>query len=470
MQAEKLSRRRFLKGATLAAAGVLVAACQPQVVEKIVPGTPQIVEKIVPGTPQVVEKVVKETIVVAPTPGPKMTLWAPRHFIQAQNDFFTASAQLAAARNDFEVEVQLFPWGEFNAKQMAAIEAGTVPDVIVGIDAARYTAMGVLEDVDALFHEIGATGGGWYPANEANVTVGGKAVGIPFHNEPQFMYYRSDVFTEAGFTVPPQNLDEFTEAAVAVTDPAANVFGFGNTFADAPDGNNFFYTVLWAFGGTVQNEQGEIVFNSQESIDALTWYTDLFLKYEVMPEAVVAWDDTGNNRSWLAGQCMSIYNTGSVLYAMRQDDPGFLEHSVFGPLPAGPAGPKILLGGSTVGIMKGTVSHEQSAELIRGILSPERYPGNLRSAGGMFWPVLQAYANDPFFMEDPFNQQIIVTLPYAQYAHQPGPLAPWIGEIVLTWAWSRMAASVALHGVSPAEAVATTEKELQEMKAKYEPL
>lgn len=263
-------------------------------------------------------------------------------------------------------------------------------------------------------------------------------------------------------------MDEFVEATVAVTDPSSGIYGFGNTFSDVPDGNNIFWGYLWAFGGKVQDENGEIVFNSQESIDALTWYTDLYLKHKVMPEAVTGWDDTGNNKGWLAGQCACIYNSGSILNAMRTNDPGFAEHVVVGPTPAGPAGPKTYQGGSTAGIMKGTKSHEQAAEILRGVLSPERYPNNLRSAGGMFYPVLKNYVSDAFFQEDAWNKQTAEMVQYAQYPHQPGPLAAWIDEIGGKWTYSRMAAKVALQGMSPAQAVEEAAAEMAEMKAKYE--
>ena len=59
----KLTRREFLCGAELAAAGMVLAACAPaatpQVIKEIVKET-----VIVEGTPKVVEKVVEQTVVV----------------------------------------------------------------------------------------------------------------------------------------------------------------------------------------------------------------------------------------------------------------------------------------------------------------------------------------------------------------------------------------------------------------------
>ena len=59
MAKKQINRRRFLQIAGLTTVGAALAACQPQVVEKIVKET-----VVVQGTPEVVEKVVKETVVV----------------------------------------------------------------------------------------------------------------------------------------------------------------------------------------------------------------------------------------------------------------------------------------------------------------------------------------------------------------------------------------------------------------------
>lgn len=463
-----LSRRHFLRTSLVAAAGVVAAACQPQVVkETVVVEKEKIVEKPV-------EKVVEQTVVVekqvvaAPTRGPKLILWAPKHFIARQNEFFTDSALLTAAKNNFEVEVQLFPWGDYQQKQNAAIEAKTLPDVLLGISVSRYYAMKILTDVTDLFDEIAKTGGGFYEANTNTVKIEGKAWGIPFHNEPQIMYYRNDIFSQAGFTVPPKDMAEFVAATKAVTEAGkGQVFGFGNTFSNVPDGTNIFWPILWAFGGKVQDESGKIVFNSPETIEAVKWYTGLYTTEKIMPPAVTGWDDTGNNKAWLAGQCACIYNSGSILYSMRQNDPGFAKETVAGPTPAGPQGPKTYSGGSTFGIMVGTKYADFGATLIKGIMAPDRYGTNLETAGGMFYPVLQDYAKLPFYEEDAWNKQVAATLPYTQYAHEPGIPQPWIDEIGGLFLWSEMLASVAFNNVSPEEAVATAEKKLVELQQKY---
>lgn len=491
MQRKKLCRRRFLKGAALAAVGVMAAACAPRIVEVekvverevtkivkevvqetvLVAGTPEVVEKEVT---KVVKEVVKETVVVveevvaAPTPGPELTLWAPKHFIQAQNDYFTDSALLAAAKNNFEVDVQLFPWGEYGTKQDIAIEAGTMPDLFLGgMGFATQYVKGVQADVSELYADIGDAGGGFFSGNAALVFFKGKAYGIPFHNEPQMMYYRTDIFGEAGFEAPFMDADDFLEACLAVTDASARIWGFGNTFGEVPDGNTGFRMWVNAFGGRIQDEAGNIVINSPESAAGVKFFCEMYSVHEVMPPGATGWDDTGNNKAYLSGQCASIFNTASVLNAMRDEDPGWLEATVFGPVP-GPHRPATFNGGSIFHITAASEYPELAAIVIKEVMSPERYPGNLRSAGGFMFPTMENAAKDPFFTEEPFNKSIAETLQYGIHDFEPGSQQAWFGAGVMSNMWAKTSTRVAVEGWTPEDALAEFEKACIEAKEQFE--
>ena len=148
---QKMNRRKFLALAgSVAGAGVLAACAQPtpQVVEKVVTQVVEkekIVEKTVQvvQTKEVVKEVPKEVVKqVTPTPGPKLLVWGPQHFIQAQNDYWTDSILLTAANNGFSADVQLFPWGDYDQKQSAAVEAKNTPDLCLGVNAVLRQAHG----------------------------------------------------------------------------------------------------------------------------------------------------------------------------------------------------------------------------------------------------------------------------------------------------------------------------------------
>ena len=246
---QKMNRRKFLALAgSVAGAGVVAACAQPtpQVIEKVVTQVVEkekIVEKKVEviQTKEVIKEVPKEVVKqVTPTPGPKLLVWGPQHFIQAQNDYWTDSILLTAAYNGFSTDVQLFPWGDYNQKQLAAIEAKNTPDLCLGVDPVRYNAMGVLQEVPDIYKEVADSGGGFYQDKIDSVTIGGKIWAVPFHSEPQIMYYRSDVLKELGIEKTPMTTADFLTFAQKATKPDQKMWGWGNTFGNVPDGNNGF--------------------------------------------------------------------------------------------------------------------------------------------------------------------------------------------------------------------------------------
>jgi multiple sugar transport system substrate-binding protein len=254
-----------------------------------------------------------------------------------------------------------------------------------------------------------------------------------------------------------------------VTDPENRMWGFGNPYTLVPDGNNFMQLLIFAFGGILQDAEGNVAINSPETAEALAWYSALLNEHNVMPPGVTGWDDTGNNKAFLSGQLAICYNSGSILNNMRESDPGWLESLVLGPLPAGPTGqPTVFNGGSTAGVMASSPYPDQARLLIKGTLSPERYPGNLEAANGMFFPVLKNYESLAIFQEDPWNKQIAATLPYAFLAHEPGDPAAWINEVGGMFLFAEMASRVAVEGWTPEDAIADFERQANEIKAKYE--
>ena len=250
---QKMNRRKFLALAGSVAGAGVVAACAaptPQVIEKVVTSVVEkekIVEKKVEviQTKEVIKEVQKEVVKqITATPGPKLVVWGPKHFIQVQNDFWTDSILLAAAQNGFSADVQLFPWGDYNQKQLASIEAKNTPDLCLGVDAVRYNAMGVLQEVRDVFKEVSDSGGGFFQDRIDNATFGGKIWAVPFHAEPQIMYYRADILKEQGLDKPPMTTKDFLAFAQKATKPDQKIWGWGNTFSNVPDGNNSFYPLM----------------------------------------------------------------------------------------------------------------------------------------------------------------------------------------------------------------------------------
>ncbi len=403
-------------------------------------------------------------------PKPKLQFWTPKHFITAVNEYVAESAQQVADKMGFELEVQQHPWGDFNTKMAAAVEAKTLPDCMIGVSAKRDYDRKILVDLSDIYKQVDTEGQGFFPVVKAGVTINGKQWALGTHIEPQCMYYRVSKLKEAGFSKPPENLDDFLKFAKATTNPSKSMWGFAQPISDCPDGNNFFYMVMWSFGSTIQTAEGKVNVRTPEFEQAVQWFTDLYKVHKVIPEGATSWDDTGNNKAWLGNQAASIFNSGSIVNAMMTDAQykDLLADSAFAPWPLKDKLGVTMGNFNAFGVMASSKYQDMAKAIGLNILSKERYLGYMKAAQGMFFPAIQREKDDPFYTKDPILSQMASLLPYAKLNHEPGPISSWIAEVGDTWAISRMLAPVATGQKSVKDAVEEFAKKCDALKAKWD--
>src|SRR3970040_1744028 len=103
---------------------------------------------------------------------------------------------------------------------------------------------------------------------------------------------------------------------------------------------------MWSFGGPETDKSGKkVTISSKETIESVKYMTALWK--EGCDEGGLAWDDTNNNRAFLAGEISASLNGASIyIVAKRQKDkiktekgePMYQDIDHAGLLPAGPAG------------------------------------------------------------------------------------------------------------------------------------
>lgn len=147
----------------------------------------------------------------------------------------------------------------------------------------------------ALFHQSG-----WYhPLNEyiesdelvadgydfddfgdgliETVTIDGDIVSVPVLVEFAMLYYRGDVFEEAGVEFPPEDLEAYEEALAAVDDPdGRRALAARGESAQAV---TQFSGILYNFGGDYLDEEGNAVLDSPEAIEAFEYYGRIIREY-----------------------------------------------------------------------------------------------------------------------------------------------------------------------------------------------
>ena len=121
-------------------------------------------------------------------------------------------------------------------------------------------------------------------------------------------FFRGDKLKEKG--IDPTSLKTWSdrrEAALEISDPANDFYGWGLTPNKGGDGWGVASAILQAFGGHFTDETGKKVkFNSPETVAAFEWLVETYDrngKYAAMlPPGVESWTDTGNNEAYARGQ------------------------------------------------------------------------------------------------------------------------------------------------------------------------
>jgi len=165
---------------------------------------------------------------------------------------------------------------------LMAMAGGTAPDVFyVNFRKLHsYVEQNFLYPLDEYIAKDPSVLERIHPTIREVLNVNGKIYCIPWYQCVMALYYRKDLYKEAGLdpNKPPRDWDEFYEYCKRLTIPEKGQYGFG--FAGTPQGTSYHWcNFLWQAGGEVvaRNAKGEwrAVFNSPAGVTALKFYRKL---------------------------------------------------------------------------------------------------------------------------------------------------------------------------------------------------
>jgi multiple sugar transport system permease protein len=235
---------------------------------------------------------------------------------------------------------------------LMAFAGGTAPDVVyVNFRSMNnYIQQGFLMPLDSYLAASPGVIKRVNPTIRSVITVDGHVYAVPYAQVVQALYYRRDLFQQAGIDPdqPPQTWQQFYDDCARITDHKKGVWGF-EWPPDAGDTAYWWINLLWQAGGDVtkRNDKGQWVaaFDTPQGATALEFYKHLVADSYVSPidgknyvgvAKPMASDysaDRARNKvaMWFAYQSNVIANTS---------DASALNPSLIGiaPMPAGPAG------------------------------------------------------------------------------------------------------------------------------------
>jgi multiple sugar transport system substrate-binding protein len=392
---------------------------------------------------------------------------------------------LVAHRREYFAEMEVKDWGaannvnvetttvaaeanqDFVPKLLAEVAAGNPPNLVYHIRLVQQLysqdALEIVSDTVAETTELY----GEPPFGQKNVNIiDGEWYAIPYMMHGSGQFARRSVFENAGYD-PLTDLatyEQRREAALAVSDPDNNMYGWGLTVNSGGDATGTVETIIQNWGGHYTNEDiSEVTFNSPETVAAVEWLAEIYTSdtyAPMLPPGIMSWTDSSNNEAYLAGTIAYTHNAASVYANAKADGLPVFEDTVVLETGTGPLGRKLESGGGGQFIIpRGASNQDLSKELSKHMLLPEVFlPISLVSAG-LFLPaysgyyemdeVLEAFDADPNLAR--MGQAAQGDHLGASWPAQPSPLFDAIAaQSVLT----DMMAQIIAQGATPADAVA----------------
>lgn len=172
--------------------------------------------------------------------------------------------------------------------------------------------------------------------------------GLPLQIESSLLFYRADLFEEAGLEGPPQTMEELRDYAETLH--SDDVAGFAMRGRGAAATSQI-VNLLYSFGGQWLDEEGNSALASEESQEALAFYADLLRNYGPPGPTNLHWNEVTS--LYAQGQVAMIFDANvfrSIMEDPEQAVEVVRENTEYAPLPEGPAGsvPAVLVWGMSV--------------------------------------------------------------------------------------------------------------------------
>ena len=392
------------------------------------------------------------------------------HFVPGFDKWFNeVFVKEWGARNDTEVVVENIPLNEINARAAGEVAAQRGHDLLMFLwpkpDYEEYVI-----DHGEIYQEcerqIGkpidlAIRSTYNPRSKKYHAFSDSFVPDPVN-------YRKDLWDDVGIS--PDTWDDILRGGAKIKKKHNIPVGLG--LASELDSNMALRTIMYAFGASVQDEQGNLVLNSKQTLESLKFVKELY--QQCMTPEVLTWDPSSNNHFMVTGNGSLTLNAISITRTAEKSHPELAK--------------KIWLARAAKGPVR-----RMGVEHVMDVYVIWKFADNIDGAKKFlvdytvnFKKAFLAgeYYNFPCFPKtvpdlknlvahdtkaDPPDKYKVLddVLGWATNVGYPGYANAAIAEIFSTWLISTMFKKVATGDLKPDEAVKVAEKKAQAIYKKW---
>src|ERR1700730_1456674 len=361
----------------------------------------------------------------------------------------TAECQKALG---IKLTVETINANDIQARVTSSIQSGAGADIVNLLNNWAHLYVESLAEVDDVAEELGKAQGGFYDSARQAAHDGKRWLAVPYNTVGVQIAYRKSWFDEIGYTKFPQTWDEYRDAGKKLKAKGRPIGQtLGHTFGDAP---NFAYPFMWSFGGKEVEADGKtVVLNSKETVESVKYMVGFWK--DAHDEGGLAWDDSNNNRAFLAGTIFATNNGASIYIEAKRKPEAYqtekgtplkddIRHA---PYPRGSAGVATLHLAQSHMVMKYSKNQKAAKDFLRWASSRAVFEKWFISQKGFSTPAGREWAEHPMRNVDPIMTPFRDVILTARAPGWPGPsgrkAAGGVSKYIITDMYAKGAKGVA---------------------------
>lgn len=281
-----------------------------------------------------------------------------------------------ASHEGITIESQVIPYNQMLDQLLIMASGGKAPDCaqIHGSMMSALVASQALEPLDE-----------WIPREAREdfyenvldpMIYDGKLMGIPWVPNPDVLYYNRELLQKAGYEAPPTTSEELYEMAEAIGrletgSTEAKIYGLGISSKKLAGTGYQFLPYLWAEGGDIVDEQGNVTMDTPEMKTVLQ-RTGEMMEQGTVPVGV----EVNDNRELFAAGRLGFLFEGdyapSMFADLSPDGEEFLDQVGAVIAPRGKDGTYMSgIYEHDLGVCSGSSHKKEAAEFIEWLSGPE---------------------------------------------------------------------------------------------------
>jgi multiple sugar transport system substrate-binding protein len=400
----------------------------------------------------------------------KILLWS--HFVPSHDTWFDRFVADWAGKVGVNATVDHIDQAQITTRISAEIQAGQGHDLIQFIAPLSQFEPSVLDMKDVTEEAVKRWG--------TQLELCRKSTFNPATNKffayspgwvPDPGNFRRSLWEGVGLADGPTTWDELLRGGAEIKKSKGTQMGLG--MSQEIDSNMVLRALMWSYGASIQDADGNVVLNSDATVAAVEYMTKLFK--ETMTNEVFSWNAASNNQGLVAGKLSYAVNSISAYRTAQGTAPQVADDIGFVPALRGPQG---ALAAQHVMYNWIVPNHARNADAAKEFLlhytsnyAAATYASKLYDfcAWDKLTPKLAEWLRQDPFGSKPADKLALLAdaTKWSTNIGHPGPSNTAEGEVFNTFVIPNMFARAARGEASARQAVADAQAQITPVFAKW---